>query len=396
VKRLAAALALALPSVAAADPLRLRGDALATTAAPAGLLVLDASDRSRPWLDAEALIWLGASAGDGLGVHQDGDGAAADALVVAVTLRDPQRRGTLRLGRQVVVAGALRPVHLDGADGHARLPGAIDAQVFAGIPVVPGLGPDAYDWAAGARLSRRLGAARAGVAWLQVRDRGALATHEVAADIAWVPDAPVDLAAGAAWDLAGEALAKVDASASWRRPRSRLELFASHRAPAHLLPATSLFTVLGDVDVSRGGVAGRWRVAPRLDLEATADVRFSDESIDPEASAEADLALDPGRRSRALVEVRRQGELGDGWTGGRGALRVAVTERWSAAAELELVIPDEARGRGALWPWALVALACRPAPGWELAAGVEASASPADRWRVDGIARLSRLWELAP
>jgi hypothetical protein len=383
------------PAGAAAEPLRLRGDALATTAAPAGLLVLDASDRSRPWLDAEALVWLGASGGDGLGTGLDGDGAEADALVVAVTLRDPGRRGTLRLGRQVVVAGALRPVHVDGADGHARLPGRFDLQLFGGIPVVPELGPDAYDWVAGGRLARALGDARLGIGWAQERDAGALASHELAADMAWVPDRwPVDVAAGAAWSLAGDALAKVDASASWRRPRSRYELFTSHRSPAHLLPATSLFTVLGDVDVTRAGTTGRWRVAPRLDLEATAVVRFADSNPDPEASAEARLALDAAWRSTALVELRRQGERGDGWTGARGAVRLALDDTWSAAGELELVVPDDPRGRGALWPWALLALTCRPGPRWELAAGVEASASPADTWRIDGIARLSRAWEL--
>ena len=36
----------------AADPLRLRADALATTAAPAGLLVLEADGKPRPGLSA--------------------------------------------------------------------------------------------------------------------------------------------------------------------------------------------------------------------------------------------------------------------------------------------------------------------------------------------------------
>ena len=46
----AVGLVAAIGLVAAADPLRLRADALATTASPAGLLVLDASGATDPRL----------------------------------------------------------------------------------------------------------------------------------------------------------------------------------------------------------------------------------------------------------------------------------------------------------------------------------------------------------
>ena len=45
-------------STAAADPLRLRADALATTASPAGLLVLEADGTLRPGMSAEAVVWI--------------------------------------------------------------------------------------------------------------------------------------------------------------------------------------------------------------------------------------------------------------------------------------------------------------------------------------------------
>ena len=50
-------------SVARADPLRLRADALAETQgtpAPAGLIVLQGEDARRPWIAAETLVWAGA------------------------------------------------------------------------------------------------------------------------------------------------------------------------------------------------------------------------------------------------------------------------------------------------------------------------------------------------
>ena len=46
---------------ASADPLRLRADAFAEARAPAGLLVLQGQDKIRPWIDAEAMVWTGAT-----------------------------------------------------------------------------------------------------------------------------------------------------------------------------------------------------------------------------------------------------------------------------------------------------------------------------------------------
>jgi hypothetical protein len=90
--------------------------------------------------------------------------------------------------------------------------------------------------------------------------------------------------------------------------------------------------------------------------------------------------------------LRRQGATGGGFTGGRGAARVAFGPRIGGALELELAIPDEPAGRGALWPWALAALTFRPCGGWELAAALEASASPAERGRLDALIRVAQTW----
>jgi len=381
--RVAAAACVVLASAPAlAGGLRLRGDALATTHAPAGLLVLEGSDRTRPWLDAEALVWMGA-----------GGEADADALVIVVELRDPARRGSLRLGRQVVATGALRPIHLDGAAARVRLPARVELEAFGGVPVVPGLGPRGYDWAIGGRGSRRLGDARVGVAWMQRRDRGALATHEVGADGRWSPERSIDVAASAAWDVADPGLASLDASAAWwRRRRLRVELFASQRSPSHLLPATSLFSVLGDVPARRLGTSGRWRAAPRLDLRATAAARVAGGELFAEVAADAHLRLDERGTRSASLELLRRGAPDGGWTGARATATAALGETWSTAAEVELVVPDR-MDRGAIWPWALGAVTYRPAPGWELAAAIEASASPEVVWRVDGLARLTRSWE---
>jgi hypothetical protein len=383
------------PALAHADPLRLRGDAFATAQAPAGLLSLEAADRARPWLDAEASVWFGA-----------GDDTQANALIVVVKVRDPKHRGGLKLGRQIVLASALRPIHLDGLDAVARLPEHTSLEVFGGSPVeATGLVHD-WDWVLGARAAQDIGKAQFGIAWLEQRDHGELATHELAADASAPIGERIDLGTGAALDLISVGLAELRVSGAWRSEDKKLrgEVFANRRAPAHLLPATSLFSVLGDVPATRTGVNGLWRAAPRLDVDGTLAIRIADpEPTDPGAvpvgaSAREDLAagahlrLDDRGASALGLELRRQGAPDGGWTGARGSGRIALAPCWTTSAELELVRPDRS-DRGSLWPWALGAVTWRHPGGWEVAGAVEASATAQYRSRVDVLVRLSRAFD---
>lgn len=379
--RVVAALALvAAAAPVAADPLRLRGDALATVQAPAGLLVLDGRDQPASWIDAEAMVWTGAGS----------DGADGDALVVVIELRDRKHRRAVRIGRHVVIAGALRPIHLDGASGRMRLPARVELEVFGGLPVAPGFGPRPWDWVVGARIARELGPIRTGVAWMERREHGALHTHELAVDLG-AEVRGVDVAAAGAWDLIASGLAEARLSATRRRRAVRYELFATHRSPSHLLPATSLFSVLGDVPARMVGADVRWRAAPRLDVGGSAGVRVAGGAAAEDLATRATLRLDDRGAGALGLELRRQGADDGGWTGVRGFARVPVAPGWTASTELELAMADQPRDRGAVWPWALAALAWRPGL-WELAGAVEASASPEQRWRVDGLLRVSRAW----
>ena len=147
---LTVAATLALAARADAEPLRLRGDALASAQSPVGLLVLGGDGGVAPGVSAEALVWMGTDADHG------------DALVMAVVARRADRRAEVRLGRLIATAGALRPQHVDGVAGRARLPARFDVEAFGGVPVVPQLGVRAWDWLAGGRIGRRLGEAGVG------------------------------------------------------------------------------------------------------------------------------------------------------------------------------------------------------------------------------------------
>ncbi len=373
-------------SSAAADPIRLRGDALATTASPAGLLVLNADGTVRERVSAEAVVWMA-------GARSPGDDVTGDVLVIAVRARSRDGTRTVRLGRFVSSLGALRPLHVDGGALRVRLPRKFEAEAVAGVPVVLGLGTGrAWDWVVGGRVARRIDESGAiGVAYEQRRDRGVRASEELGVDAGAELGKRTDLGARLAYDLISAGVAEIGVTASHRRGAVRAELYASQRSPAHLVPATSLFSVIGDVPAQRAGTVITWRAAPRLDVIGDLAALRVDSDVAPDVTARARLRLDERGAGQLSGELRRSGIGADAWIGARVAARVPVAHSVTVSTELELVIPDEDRGRGAVWPWGLIAASWRRSD-WEAAVAVEASASPEYRHRVDGLFQLSRRW----
>lgn len=376
-----------------AEPYRLRADSFGRTnapSAPVGLVMLQGEDRARPWVDAEALVWAGSGAGPGGGSTD----RAADVLVVLVRLHDETNRTELRLGRQIITAGAVRPVHVDGADARARLPSDTGVEVFGGLPVQPTARSTAFDWLAGGRLSQPLGRETTmGFSYLQRRDDGRIAYDEAGLDLASSPTRWFDLAARGAYDLVSPGLTEVVGSLATRIASLRPELYATHRSPSRLLPATSLFSALGDIPSDVVGAAIPWRAAPRLDVVPTAAVRAAGGETGLDASLRASLRLDEAGRGGLLLEVRRQGLPTDAWTGARAGARVPLgAAPLTASTELEIVVPDDPRARGTAWPWALGALAWHMPDRWEIAAAVEARATPRESAAVDAILRVSKSW----
>ncbi|MEO8877938.1 MAG: hypothetical protein ABI461_20260, partial [Polyangiaceae bacterium] len=221
---------------AAADPIRLRGDALAETQAPAGLVVLQGEDKLRPWVNAEALVWAGAR-----------PDATADVLVLSVRLRAPHGLGEVRAGRFVFTTGAIRPVQIDGVSGLARAPWGSSVEAMVGTPVASRMAPSLYDWIAAGRVAQAVtDKSVIGFSYVQDRDHAEIANHEVGADFSAVPLKWLDVAARGTYDLTSPGIADALISASARDGDVRVEGFATHRSPSRLLPATSLFSVLGD------------------------------------------------------------------------------------------------------------------------------------------------------
>jgi len=362
---------------AAADPLRLRADAFATTATPAGIISLAAEGEAGPNVAAEAVVWTGGA--------KVGDDVHGDVLVVALRARTSDGRASARVGRFVAMLGALRPVQVDGAAARLRLGYGVDIETVGGIPV--SVGGRSWDWLVGGRIARRIGdMGSIGVAYIHQRDAGRLAFEEVGFDAGVAVSKRSDIGGKLAYDLSNPGVAEMALTASHRAKAWRADVYSSYRAASHLLPATSLFSVIGDVPSQRLGVTVTWQAAPRLAVIADAGVRRVNADYAPAIVARARLKLDDRGASTVSGELRRDG-VGDPWTGARASARVAVGRWLYTSGELELVVRD----RGNVWPWGLVAFGWDNGT-WQAAVAGEALASPEYVHRVDVLAQLGRRW----
>ena len=379
-----ALLAASLGTGTASAQYRLRADAFFSAPDPAtGMLILSGESRNPSWLTADTVVWLGANTDH-----------AGDVMVASVRAREPNGYAEARVGRMMVAPGAIRPVHLDGIDLTGRAPWGTSVEAFGGMPVVSTFQPRDYDWAVGGRLAQRFSQyATVGVSYLQMRQTGALAYEEMGVDGTVHATTWLDAAFTGALDLQALDLADARASLSARFSKVRFELFAVRRSPSHLLPATSLFSALGDIPSQRAGGSVLWRPAPRLDVLGEGAIESIGGDLGAQGLLRATLRLDDKGAGALGLEGRRQSTPGASWTGVRGTARVPIGKKLAASTELEIVAPDDPRGRGAVWPWGLVALRYRVVRAWEVAGAVEASASPTAVSAVSGMLRCSYVWE---
>jgi hypothetical protein len=399
---LASAVVMTSAGFARAQGLRLRGDAFAQTPSPVGLVVLRGEDRRKPWIDAETVTWIGGGGEAGPIARSAGgvsapDGITGDVLTLSVRMRDVTTGSEVRAGRMLVTMGAVRPLHLDGARGLARLPSGTVFEAFGGVPVVPRFGYRTFDWAGGGRVAQAFRDALViGGSYQQRRTDGRPADEELGLDAAFTPSSSITAAGRASYDLVNVGLTDALGSVSYQRTAVRIEAFTTHRTPGRLLPSTSLFSVLGDFAATASGATVRWRAFPRLELVASGSAQVQGAEWGGQGLGRATLGLDDAFDGTAGLEVRRIDVGSARWNGARVVLSLPLRPRWRVGTEIELVRPEprtaDTRDRGELWPWALASVAYRFTSGWDVAAAVEASGGPEDRRSAAALARLSWAW----
>jgi hypothetical protein len=135
----------------------------------------------------------------------------------------------------------------------------------------------------------------------------------------------------------------------------------------------------------------RWAAAPRLDILASgAGQVVGPGELGMNAWIRSTLRFDDRGKGSVGIEVRRVDVSSARWTGFRAVAAQPLGYGFRASSEIEIAVPDDSNGRGAVWPWGLMALAWRSTDGWEVAGAVEAASTPEYRSEVNALARISR------
>src|SRR4029453_14934385 len=122
-------------------------------------------------------------------------------------------------------------------------------------------------------------------------------------------------AARGAYDLTSPGVADALVSMAARTGDIRVEAFGSHRSPGRLLPATSLFSVLGDFPSQTIGTTVRWDAAPRLDIIGSGAGQMVGGEVGGNGWLRAVLRLDDAGAGSLGAEARRQHVSTARWTG---------------------------------------------------------------------------------
>ncbi|MDD9967692.1 MAG: hypothetical protein OXR73_15770 [Myxococcales bacterium] len=357
-----------------------------------GLLTLHSGYRNHPYIDADALVWLGAAGSDDL---------SGDVLTASVGVREPNGYGSARVGRFVLATGAVRPVHLDGVRLVARARGAT-LETFFGVPVAPGLSGRGFDWLAGGRAGQQLLGERLGLglSYVHQRDSGMIANEEVGTDVTLRPLARLWIRGVASWDVSLEGLAAAQLHATWAQDRLTVHGFAERRVAARLLPSTSLFSTISDSAASEVGADLDYQWFPRLSVGGRAALQWIE--IDTgltrgfRATARARLALGDQGEGHALLELSRRGGLAAGYSAAYFGVERMVWRALYAHASGELVAADAPGEGGRLWPYANVGLRYGDRRGLSVAGALIARATPAAVHEVSALIRVSYQEHLLP
>jgi len=214
------------------------------------------------------------------------------------------RRLTFRLGRQVVVEGSARMIHLDGGQLVLRLPAGFGLSAWGGVPVSPrfdarggelALQGTRADVAYGGRVSwGRAGLLEVGASAAIAEDGSEVSRQDVGADLRLTPVHALELTGSGFYSIAEKRVGQVQAGARLQAHRT-FTVFADyqHVEPDLFLPRNSILAVFAAE--KRDDVGGGLRWTPRRTVDVDAEAFYLKE---PEGN---------GRRARVRGTLRPYG-----------------------------------------------------------------------------------------
>jgi hypothetical protein len=298
------------------------------------------------------------------------DGNLADGDVelgyVEGALGRGRQRLTLRLGRQLVIAGAARAFGVDGVTAQSLL-GPVGLTAFAGVPVTRRFEIDRGDATWGARASlRRSVDAELGLSYLHTLDNGRMSRLDLGVDgrLALSPRlALTGLGLLAASEMR---LAEARLVAFYDPiPALRTEVEVSRVAPDLFLSRASILSVFSEERRDEAGAILTYRLRPRLALRGSYHALGLEEGLGHRATARVEATVEQARlgAETGVLTLADDGYLHGrlfAWTplrprmfgslegdlyrleqernGTRHSLRVAAAWRWDLARRWRAVV----------------------------------------------------------
>lgn len=307
------------------------------------------------------------------------------------------RRLGFRLGRQVVIEGTARMLHLDGGQVVLRLPAGFGLSGYAGAPVYPrfdargtelATGNTAGDLAYGGRISwQRAGLLTLGAS-ASMADAGGEATRrEVGADFRLTPIHLLELAGSGFYATDEKRIGQADVSANVRVARTvSLVVDYGHVEPDLFLARNSILSVFAADRRNEAGAGVHW--TPRRTVVVDADYHF--------------LGTEDGNggrgRLRASFRPYGQGVVGADLQllkipdNGYWQIRLFGSREWGrTSGTLDLWIyryvnqvngQDQSIGGTATGGWQI-------APAWKVLVAATAGSDPFFKSRLDVMAKLA-------
>lgn len=276
----------------------------------------------------------------------------ADLVTAYVSGRVANDHLLVRVGREHVMAGVARMIHIDGGEVFLTA-GGLGLRGYAGLPVsqrfqsrsgVQSWNPTGGDLAYGGRLSYAFSPGGfsgkgldVGVSANYVQDGDDPVRQEVGGDARWQPTRALTFLASGAYSLYDERASEGNFTILWAASK-KLHVTADWRftAPDLLLPRNSILSVFSQEQRNDFGGGLRYELAHGVELGVDTHLAIEPGEEDGDYignESEAELVWRRGT-SRAGVEVSYLDTLENGWWGARLFGRKDLGSRLFASADV--------------------------------------------------------------